>query len=153
MASGISRTLGDLPVEIAAVLYGARRALLTTTAPDGSPRPVPVCFALRGNEIVSAVDHKPKSGASLARINDIRRTGRAVLLVDRWDEDWTRLAWLRIAARARVDEPGSATAALVSRYPQYANAAPVGEVIALAPERIVWWAWMDPGHGDSSHAG
>lgn len=145
MASGICRTLAEVPPGPGAVLEAARRAVLVTTAPNGTPRPVPACFAVRGGEIVTAVDHKPKSGAPLARIADIRRTGRAVLLVDRWDEDWTRLAWLRIEARARLDTPGSADAVLVPRYPQYAAAPPVGDVIALIPERVVWWTWAEVG--------
>lgn len=143
MTSGFCHSLADAPREVAEVLDEARRAVLVTTAPAGTPRPVPVCFAVRGGEIVTAVDHKPKSGHTLARIADVRRTRRAVLLVDRWDEDWTRLAWVRIEGRVRLDTPGSADAALAARYPQYATIPPAGDVIALVPERVVWWTWMN----------
>ncbi len=145
---GTCHTLAELPPEIEEVLAAARRAVLVTTAPTGTPRPVPVCFAVRSGEAVTAVDHKPKSSPRLARLADVRRTGRAVLLVDRWDEDWTRLAWIRIEGRARLDAPGSAADELRARYPQYEAMPPAGEVIALTPERILWWtAAESPGSG------
>ena len=36
---------------------------------------MPVCFALDGDAIVSAVDHKPKTTAALARLADINASG------------------------------------------------------------------------------
>jgi PPOX class probable F420-dependent enzyme len=103
---------------------------------------VPVCFALRLGEIVIAVDQKPKrAGREPARVRNVRRRGDATLLVDRWDEDWTKLAWVMARGSARIDPPGSATAALVERYPQYRADPPRGDVIALRPERILWWTW------------
>jgi hypothetical protein len=45
------------------------------------------------------------------------------VLIDRWDEDWARLAWLRLTGRAVVVDPGAAPAgaldALRAKYPQY----------------------------------
>jgi PPOX class probable F420-dependent enzyme len=116
-----------------ALLDEQRRATLATIGPDGRPRLVPCCFALLEaadeHMLVTPIDEKLKESAdprTLARIRDIERDPRMTLLVDRWDEDWSRLAWLRLDGVARLvwpgDEPNThqlATAALRGRYPQY----------------------------------
>jgi len=120
-------------------LLQARRIVLCTTAADGSPRPVPACFALiedmvTGARLYTPLDEKPKNTADphvLARVRDIRARPAVSLLVDRWSEDWARLAWLRLTGSANLLEPdggvGSigehaiAVAALRARYPQYAR--------------------------------
>jgi len=110
------------------LLAASRRAILGTVAPDGRPRLVPVCFVVLGAPpaLYLPLDEKPKSVADvrqLARVRDIRRDPRVSLLVDRWDEDWSRLAWLRVDGRAMLLEPGdehhAAVAALRDKYPQY----------------------------------
>jgi PPOX class probable F420-dependent enzyme len=120
-------------------LLEARRIVLCTTAPDGSPRPVPACFALvedmvMGTRLYTPLDEKPKNTADphlLARVRDIRARPAVSLLVDRWSEDWARLAWLRLTGSAALLEPDGgarsvgehaiAVAALRARYPQYAR--------------------------------
>ncbi len=141
MASGSCRSLEGLPREARAVLDQARRAVLATVAPAGPPTAVPVCFGLRAGEVVTAVDAKPKSGQKLARIKNIEANPAATLLVDRWDEDWTRVGWVMVKGTATMEPPGSADRALAARYPQYRREPPRGEVIAVRPRRIVWWTW------------
>ena len=83
----------------------ARRATLATIAGDGRPRLVPVCFVLARDLAYIPIDEKPKDSADpldLARMRDILRRPRITLLVDRWDEDWSRLGWVRLEGR-----PGS----------------------------------------------
>ena len=63
---------------------------------------MPVCFALVSDRAVSAVDHKPKRTMQLGRLRDIRETGRAVLLVDHYSDDWSQLWWIRITGPAAV---------------------------------------------------
>ena len=115
------------------LLESARRAVLATIAPDGRPRLVPVCFVVDSARpvIYSPIDDKPKRGddpMSLARVRDIGVDPRVTLLVDRWDEDWTRLAWLRGTGTATVmippadgDEHAAAVVALRAKYRQYAT--------------------------------
>jgi len=107
------------------LLVATRRATLATIAPDGAPRPVPVCFVVIGEVVWSPLDEKPKAVddvRSLARVRDIRERPTVALLVDRWSEDWSQLAWLRIAGRAAlVDSEPAAVAALRTKYPQYAD--------------------------------
>ncbi len=89
--------------EARAFVVAARSATLATIAPDGRPRPVPVCFELVAQDLWIAIDDKPKRSTDpmgLARVRDILERPAVSLLVDRWDEDWTRLGWVRIEGQA-----------------------------------------------------
>jgi PPOX class probable F420-dependent enzyme len=128
--------------EMRARVEAARVGRLATVDAQGAPHVVPVCFALVGDAFTFAVDHKPKRGTALRRMANLAATGRASLLVDDYDEDWSRLWWVRldgrgvvaaaVAARAQVD-------ALVAKYPQYAERRPVGPVAVVRVER--WSGW------------
>jgi PPOX class probable F420-dependent enzyme len=124
-----------------ALLATARVARFATVAPDGRPMLVPVCFAIEGETIYHAIDHKPKTGRALARLRNVRAEPRASLLADHYDdEDWSALWWVRADGSARVldDAPG-AIDLLVARYAQYRERRPAGPVIALHVERIRSW--------------
>src|SRR4051794_11570189 len=93
-----------------AFLHAMRRAVLVTITSDGRARPVPICFVLSPDApiLYTPIDDKPKQGpdaSSLARVRDITADPRVSILSDRWDEDWTRLAWLRLEGRAAVLDP------------------------------------------------
>ena len=140
-----------------ALLVTERRATLTTIAPDGHPRPVPCCFAIgvQGDGVVidTPIDAKPKASSDpmrLARVRDIRRDPRVTLLVDRWDEDWSRLAWVRVEGSARLLLPwappdteahAEAIRALRGRYPQYAEQRlETLPIIRIMPDRVTSWS-------------
>ena len=82
-------------------------ARLATLRADGTPHIVPVCFALEGDRIVSVVDHKPKSTTSLRRLDNVRAHPAVSLLVDHYDDDWTRLWWVRVDGTAIVRDVGT----------------------------------------------
>jgi PPOX class probable F420-dependent enzyme len=121
----------------------ARVAHLATVAADGQPHIVPVCFVLSGEIAYSAVDRKPKRGPRLRRLANIVATGHACLLVDRYDEDWSVLWWVRLDGRGRVVtdpvEAARAITALVGKYQQYAGRTPAGPVLAVDIAR--WSSW------------
>ena len=73
----------------------ARVGRLATVTARGRPRVVPGCFVLDGETIYSAVDDKPKSTFDPLRLDNLRATGVASLLVDHNEEDWSRLWWVR----------------------------------------------------------
>jgi PPOX class probable F420-dependent enzyme len=123
------------------IVAEARRAVLATIGPDGVPRTVPICFAVRAGEVVTALDHKPKGESRPARLTNITADARVTVLFDRYDDDWALLGWVMVRGRARIEPPGAASAVLAARYPQYAERPPAGEVIAISPERIAWWTW------------
>ena len=108
--------------------------------PGGRPHVVPVCFALDGGRIVTAVDAKPKTTTRLARLANVRASGRASLLVDHYVEDWTELWWVRVDGSAAVIDDEAAIDALAAKYAQYREARPAGPVIAIEPER--WRSWI-----------
>jgi PPOX class probable F420-dependent enzyme len=141
MASGACSELSALPKSANDIVTSARRAVLATVDAQGRPHAVPVCFALRSGELVTAIDHKPKSGRRLARVANIEANPNASLVFDRWSEDWRRLGWVMVRGTARIDAPGSADAELAARYEQYRASPPRGEVISVRPERILWWTF------------
>lgn len=104
---------------------------------------VPVCFALEHDTLWWAVDAKPKRTTELRRLVNIRASPRVSLLVDVYEEDWTRLWWVRADGRAfEVDddrERARALEALVAKYPQYRHAPPPGPVVEVAID--AWSAW------------
>lgn len=129
--------------EARALLATAPVARLATVRPDGAPHLVPVCFALAGALIYTAVDEKPKRTHDLARLANIADEPRVALLADHYEDDWTRLWWVRVDGDAAVvADPGErdrALVALAAAYPQYASSPPRGAVIAIAPRR--WSGW------------
>lgn len=126
----------------------SRTAILATVAPDGAPRLVPICFALIDDAIWTPLDEKPKRSADprgLARVRDVLDRPAVTLLVDRWDEDWSRLAWVRLHGTATLVEPGDAAHAaavvpLRAKYPQYeAQAIDRRPMLRIAIERASAW--------------
>lgn len=157
-----------------AFLVAARSATLATLDDAGLPRLVPICFALASRDddagrprLYTPIDEKPKRSSDprqLARVRDIERRPNVTVLVDRWDEDWTRLAWLRAVGLARLldpVEPGPvlaerrvAIAMLRDKYPQYDDhALEKLPLIRVTIETVVsWGALSDRGRSPSRSA-
>ncbi|TMR14869.1 TIGR03668 family PPOX class F420-dependent oxidoreductase [Nonomuraea turkmeniaca] len=125
----------------------ARVARLGTVGDGGAPHLVPIVFAMVAETVVTAVDHKPKTTANLRRIRNIRGNPQVSLLVDRYEDDWAQLWWVRADGLARVVEGGmereTALDALVAKYPQYRERRPTGPVIVVGVTR--WTAWSASG--------
>ncbi|MBY8883419.1 TIGR03668 family PPOX class F420-dependent oxidoreductase [Streptomyces sp. PTM05] len=127
----------------------ARVARLATADADGRPHVVPVVFAVDGDAVLMAVDHKPKRSRALKRLADIAANPAVCLLADGYQEDWDALWWARADGTARVrpaDERGDdpAIAALVAKYPaQYGDRPPPGPVIEVTVTR--WSGWTAAG--------
>ena len=125
----------------------ARVGRLATIGADGRPHLVPICFALEGDVLYSAVDEKPKRSKRLQRLENIRNRPDVAVLVDHYDEDWERLWWVRLDGTASVLEDGAerehALALLRSKYEQYRLEPPTGAVIAVRVER--WRGWSSAG--------
>jgi PPOX class probable F420-dependent enzyme len=142
------------PAELA-FLVAARRAILATVDAKGRTRLVPVCFvvdAVDDVRILTPLDDKPKASddkRALARVRDIQARPEVSLLVERWDEDWSRLAWLRLDGRAALVEPADVPSGTVGRlrekYPQYAShALESSPMIAVDVDRTTSWGALDP---------
>jgi PPOX class probable F420-dependent enzyme len=131
----------SLPPAIAEERFAqARVGRLATVTALGRPHLVPVCFVLHEDRIYTAVDAKPKATTALARLENIRATGRAGLLVDHYEEDWSTLWWVRVDGVAEIVESDRALDALAAKYEQYRATRPAGPLIAITPER--WRSWV-----------
>jgi PPOX class probable F420-dependent enzyme len=105
----------------------------------GNPRVQPVTFARLDDAIVSAIDDKPKRGIP-ARIERLLRHPRAALTVDRYDADWTRLAWVQLLGDVTIEHVDERSlAALAARYRAYRDTPPNGPLLKLRPERVLSW--------------
>ena len=131
------------------LVEAARVARLATVDTGGRPHLVPVCFVLdsggaEGDRAYIAVDHKPKRGTELRRTANLRATGRACLLVDRYDEDWSQLWWVRLDGHGgEVQDPGEADRAidaLAVKYPQYLADRPDGPVLVIDIDGYRGWS-------------
>lgn len=126
--------------------FAAARVARLATVGDGRPHLVPVTFALRGDMLAIAVDHKPKRTTELRRLRNVEANPRVSLLADHYDEDWTRLWWVRADGTARVlraDGRAEPVGWLVAKYPQYAGRPPAGPVILV--EVTGWRGWTAAG--------
>jgi PPOX class probable F420-dependent enzyme len=123
-----------------------RVAHLATADARGAPHVVPVCFDVADGSLYITIDEKPKrTGARpLKRIRNMMENPAVAVVFDRYDEDWTRLAWVMVRGRAEIlvdgDEHDRAQASLRARYRQL-NAMRIERlpVIALRIERVTSW--------------
>jgi PPOX class probable F420-dependent enzyme len=135
-------------VEAIGRLASARVARLATVRPDGRPHVVPLVFVLidhvDGPVAYWAVDAKPKSGPTLQRIKNLEANPRAEILVDGYEEDWSRLWWVRASVTGREildpNERAHALEALVEKYPQYRKKRPGGRVFCLEVTSVRSWS-------------
>jgi len=122
-------------------LEGARVARLATIDPRGRPHVVPISFALDGDTLYTAVDEKPKRTRELQRLRNIEANPRVEVLIDHYEDDWSRLWWVRLRGTARIVDDRRAMELLAAKYPQYQERPPAGPVIAVSiDERIEWTA-------------
>jgi PPOX class probable F420-dependent enzyme len=126
------------PDEARSRFAAARVARLATVDEAGHPHLVPVVFAVHGNEIVMAIDHKPKARREVRRLANIRANPAVSMIVDHYDEDWTTLWWVRADGTAEVTE--TPVDPLVTKYPQYQRIRPAGPTILVQVTRWTGWA-------------
>ncbi len=123
-----------------------RVARLATSDAAGQPHVIPIVFAIDGQKLYTPVDEKPKRVApsQLKRVRNLLVNPQVAVVVDEYDEDWTRLAWVLVTGRGEVVEGGEAHAAgvrlLESKYPQY-EAMPLGgrPLILVTPLGVTSW--------------
>jgi PPOX class probable F420-dependent enzyme len=125
-----------------AFLIRRRIGRLATVDHSGRPHIVPVCFVAGSNFLYTAIDEKPKSGRFLKRVQNILENPRVALLVDHYEEDWSRLGWIRIDGTAELLSDGPerdrAIQQLRSRYAQYQKMK-LSAVIAIRIQQVRCW--------------
>jgi PPOX class probable F420-dependent enzyme len=127
----------------------SRVAHLATADRTGAPHLVPVCFCVHERSVYVTVDEKPKrTDIPLKRLRNILENPAVAVTVDRWDEDWTRLAWIMLRGPADIladgDEHDAAQNRLRLRYPQYRTMELASlPVIAVRIRRVLSWGALD----------
>jgi PPOX class probable F420-dependent enzyme len=116
---------------------------LATSDAAGQPHLVVATFAVEGNQIFTAIDHKPKTTRNLRRLRNIAENPRVAVLADHYEDAWEALWWVRADGQARILTDAAEMAApiqlLADRYWQYRENRPAGPVIAITVER--WTGW------------
>jgi PPOX class probable F420-dependent enzyme len=127
-------------------------ARLATADAASRPHVVPVCFALKGGSLYITIDEKPKRGVPLKRVRNILENANVAVVVDRYDEDWSRLAWVMLRGPAEIlvrgAEHDQAQALLRRKYAQLA-AMRIDDlpVIALRIANVTSWGALTPEPG------
>jgi coenzyme F420-0:L-glutamate ligase / coenzyme F420-1:gamma-L-glutamate ligase len=147
-----------------------RAGRLATADAEGHAYVVPVCYAFDGERFFTPLDEKPKrvAGEALRRVRNIEARHEAALLIDRYDDDWSRLGYVLVRGEAAMLDPGSPIHAIAlrllrERYPQYrAMDLESRRVIAIQPVSVTSWGpalageeragavgneWLRPGRG------
>jgi PPOX class probable F420-dependent enzyme len=136
-------TLETLPGWAAGLLSSQRVARLGLLDERDLPRVLPVVFAVWEGAVWSAIDSKRKRAGEPARVRRLRRRPEAALLVDRYDDDWSRLAWVELRGEVSIEPVGPALHALAARYDQYRAEAPPGPLLRLEVRDAVCWRAAD----------
>src|SRR5713226_6882600 len=130
----------------AAFIRAARVAHLATADGSGQPLVIPICFVFDGKEFFSPIDEKPKQTAprKLKRLRNIAENPRVSLIIDRYENDWRRLAYVLIRGSAKILLRGErhrrGVALLRRKYPQYRRMA-IHErpMIVITPKQFKHW--------------
>lgn len=131
-------------------LAAARVGHLATADRVGVPHLVPVCYVLAGETVYITIDEKPKRrDIPLKRVRNLLENPRFSFVVDRWNEDWTRLGWVMLRGAAEILDSGpehdQAQELLRERYPQYRKMALDDlPVLALRIARATGWGNLSP---------
>ncbi|HUF52820.1 MAG TPA: TIGR03668 family PPOX class F420-dependent oxidoreductase [Dehalococcoidia bacterium] len=127
-----------------AFIRAQRVARLATADASGQPFAVPIVFTLLRGFLYTAIDEKPKSGRPLRRLRNIEENPRVAVIVDRYDDDWSQLAWVLIRGKTAIVTDGAeksdALAGLREKYPQYESMALEDKpLIQIEPEGVSSW--------------
>lgn len=128
------------------LIRSARVAHLATADAHGQPHVIPICFVFDGGNFYSPIDEKPKRIAprKLKRLRNIAENSQVSLVIDHYDEDWSRLAYVLITGKARILHRGTkhikAVTHLRRKYLQYRTMA-IHErpMIVIRPRRVIGW--------------
>jgi PPOX class probable F420-dependent enzyme len=137
----------DLGGDTRELLDAARVAHLATADQYARPHVIPIVFVIREGRLYFPLDRKPKRDDDwhlLRRVRNIETNGRVSIVVDRYDEDWTKLAWVLIEGVAAILETGEerdgAVRELAMKYEQYEKDGLEGQpVVRVVIERTVQW--------------
>jgi PPOX class probable F420-dependent enzyme len=134
-------------------LKDTKVARLATLDTRRGPHIIPFCFAYDGKVFYTPIDRKPKRVAPqrLTRLQNIRKSPHVAILIDHYDEDWSRLWYILIRGTAKIVPPSArkeqrrAVRLLKAKYPQYAGGmlADDAMVIRITPQKVTSWGKIE----------
>ena len=139
----------DIRPAIVKFIERAKVARLATVSPECKPHLVPVVFVFDDNHFFIPIDNKRKTSKpeKLKRVTNIYENPNVALLIDDYDEDWTKLAFVMVQGKAsiinKLQEENiqlqEAHKKLMIKYPQYQEIG-LGEMcIKIMPEKLASW--------------
>ena len=139
--------MSELDAASRELLASARVGHLATADQYSRPHNVPIVYVIEDERLYFPLDRKPKREDDwhmLRRVRNIETNGRVAIVVDRYEEDWSKLAWVLVEGIATIIETGEerdrAARALATKYTQYADGALDGRpVVRVVIERTVKW--------------
>ena len=139
----------ELPAGAFRLIRSARVAHLATADSAGKPLVIPICFVFDGKRIYSPIDEKPKRIAprKLKRLRNIEANPQVSLVIDRWNEDWRKLAYILVSGRAKILLAGQnhrrAVSLLRRKYRQYRSMAiDQRPMIVIRPGSVRVWGHL-----------
>ena len=123
-------------------------ARMATVDKLGKPLVLPICYAFDGNNIYTPIDKKPKSVTinKLKRIRNILENQNISIVIDNYDDNWSKLGYVIIHGKAELIHSGSeydeSLRILSEKYPQYREMKLSQlnlPVIRIVPNRIISW--------------
>lgn len=139
-----------IPPDAARFVAAARVGRLATIGEDGFPYLVPFCFVLHDGSLWMPLDAKPKRVPveQLKRVRNLIERPSVGVVVDHWDEDWSRLGYVQIRGRADLivdgEDRSTALRLLREKYPQY-RAMPIidrNPTVRITPVAVVVWGHL-----------
>ncbi len=123
-----------------------RVAHLATVGANNQPNVIPICYVYDGRFLFTPIDAKPKQRApsELQRVKNIRTNPYVDVVIDDYNEDWTKLAWVKIRGRARIlfrgKEHDRAMALLRRKYSPYRTMKLEQQpIICISIARVTSW--------------
>jgi PPOX class probable F420-dependent enzyme len=139
----------DIDPQVTNLIECARVARLATVDTNSKPHLVPVVFVFDGERFVIPIDKKRKTvpPEKLKRVMNIKQNPNVILLIDEYDEDWTKLVYVMIQGKAfvlnRLEEGNSwlqqVYEKMIVKYPQYQDIGLEDTCIMLKPEKAISW--------------
>ena len=127
-------------------LTAMRVARLATADSSGQPHVIPIVFAFDGQRLYTPIDEKPKrvEPKRLKRVRNLLENSQLAIVVDRYDADWTQLAWVLVKGTGEFVEEGEQNRTgiklLKEKYPQYEDMPLEGRpLIVVTPHEVTSW--------------
>ena len=135
------------------IIDKARVARLATVDTEFKPHLIPVVFVFDNGRYFIPIDEKTKRSRpeKLKRAKNIQQNPNVVLLVDEYNEDWTKLFFIMIQGKAciiggkELEQQNDllllekAQKLLFDKYLQYQKTG-IGEyVIMIIPQKVITW--------------